>query len=311
MGRASLALIALALAACGTRTGLVGEVAETPDAHPDAVAMPDEGTPEVVSDSEPPDVLPDAPPAPCTSDARCDDGIDCTVDRCDLAVGTCTHEPDNELCSPGFACRPPCTATSFAVDPSTLYGVDLPSGAVTAIGSTRGTSLVDIALDPHGVLYGVSNGLYTVDTKTGAPTFVVGLSVAVTLNALDFAPDGTLYGAGGNDVYAIDPKTGKVTLVATYPDGYSSSGDLAVIGNRLLATVNRGGRDHLVAIDLTTFHAAVIGSTGFDNIYGLASYGPQLFGFDDQGSVLQIDPATAESTLLVNTGIQFYGASAR
>jgi hypothetical protein len=315
MRRALFTFLSFLPVACGARTEVLGNVGGAPDASRSDVV--DAALPDVVLDASrdvpPIDVgLPDVAPTPCTSDAQCDDGVACTDDRCDLATGMCTHTPDNTLCPSGFACQPPCVAASFAEDSTFLYGVDLPAGVVTRIGSTRGVVLDDIALDPHGTLYGVGSALYTVDTKTGAPKVVAMLSLGVTLNALDFADDGTLYAAGGSDVYTIDVKTGNLVQVATYPVPYSSSGDLAIIGNQLLATVSGGGRtDTLLSIDLTTFEATVIGQTGFSQIYGLAAYGKQLFGYTSSGDVLQIDPATAKSTVLAKTGTPFYGASAR
>jgi hypothetical protein len=69
---------------------------------------------------------------PCSDEDQCDDGIDCTVDRCDLEVGRCRFEPDHsscengiycdgeEQCVPGLGCRPgePVSCTDF--DPCTI-----------------------------------------------------------------------------------------------------------------------------------------------------------------------------------------------
>lgn len=41
---------------------------------------------------------------PCTSDAQCDDEIDCTQDRCDATLGRCRHEPDDGACDDGGYC---------------------------------------------------------------------------------------------------------------------------------------------------------------------------------------------------------------
>jgi hypothetical protein len=298
----------LLVVACGARTGLGGFVEGTTDAGGQDVV---DAEPSDVALDVAQDVEPDVPPVHCTSDAECNDGISCTRDRCERATGTCVHDPDNALCPPGFVCRPPCVAASFAESNAFLYGVALPAGDVVVIGATR-VALEDIALDSHGTLYGVSGtSLYTVDTKTGAASRVAPLSVV--LSALDFAPDGTLYAAGGDSLFTIDPKTGELQKVATYPPGYFSSGDLAVIGSRLLATVNSeaGENDSLLSIDLETFDETLVGSTGFRKIYGLAAYGTQLFGYTNAGQVLQIDPTTAESTVLASPGTMFYGASAR
>ncbi len=41
----------------------------------------------------------------CTADDECDDGLDCTLDRCAVG-GVCRNEPLDELCSDGERCRP-------------------------------------------------------------------------------------------------------------------------------------------------------------------------------------------------------------
>ncbi len=184
-------------------------------------------------DAGPPDVA----PAGCT-DAACDDGIDCTLDRCDLTTMTCLHTPRSSLCPAGFVCDLAlgCTAGAFAVSTTTLYSANLPSGAITSVGPT-GVTMFDVALEPDGTLYGVDSlaGLWTIDTNTGAATRVA--MVGEQLNALDAAPDGFLYAAGGPNVYSVDPKTGAQTFLLTYPDGYASSGDVAMMQGMLMATV--------------------------------------------------------------------------
>src|SRR5258706_4007682 len=54
---------------------------------------------------------------PCLDDGQCDDGIDCTLNRCDQAIQRCRFTPDNskcqdenfcdglEVCEPGLGCR--------------------------------------------------------------------------------------------------------------------------------------------------------------------------------------------------------------
>jgi hypothetical protein len=314
----------LLVGACGARTGLVvseessesdASVDAGPDAGVDREAPPDHGS----SDSAPADTnRPDVPVTGCTSDSQCSDGIYCTIDRCDLATGTCTHDPDNARCEPGFQCKPPagCVATSFANSASALYGVALPAGSIGEISPTNIT-FDDIALRADGTLFAVSEalGLFTVDLKTGAQTSVAPL--AQPFNALDFGPDGTLYGAGtSSGVYTIDPTSGNLAQIATLPMGYESSGDLAVIGTTLLISLAdledpEDMEDSLGAIDLESLTVTIVGKTGFLHIYGLASYGTQLFGFTSEGQVIQIDPTTASSTLLADFGPMYYGASAR
>jgi hypothetical protein len=50
---------------------------------------------------DPFDAGPDADPGlggPCTSDAQCDDGIECTFDACDLSIERCRFTPDDSQC---------------------------------------------------------------------------------------------------------------------------------------------------------------------------------------------------------------------
>ncbi len=204
-------------------------------------------------------------------------------------------------------------AESYAEDLDSLYAIGLPSGNVRTLGLTC-IELDDIAVDPQGTMFGVGGpiepALYAVDEKTGFPTRVA--TTSVVLNALAFASDGTLYGAGGDLVFTLDPATGNARQLARYPPGYFSSGDVAVIGDRLFATVNTGAdaeSDTLLSIDLGTLETSLIGSTGFADVYGLASFGERLFGYTNQGQVLEIDPSTARSTLLATTGLKFLGAS--
>jgi hypothetical protein len=308
-------VLACSASACGARTGLSsGEASETPsdasvDANTDRSLPPFDGGPDGA-----PDVASETSETGCTSDAQCSDGVECTIDRCDLATGTCSHDPDDGRCPPGFRCLPPagCVATSFANSEDFMYGVTLPSGTIASIGPTAQT-FDDIALRHDGTLYAVSTtALYRIDIVSEKATLVANL--AEYLNALDFGPDGTLYGAGPDspDVYTVDPHTGGLTTIASLPDGYSSSGDLAVVGNALLLSTTRTGQsDSLARIDLTSSAVSIVGTTGYSCIYGLASYRTRLFGFTCDGEVIQIDPTTAASTFLAGPGPMFYGASAR
>ena len=42
---------------------------------------------------------------PCTEDAQCEDSIDCTFDRCDLALSRCRNTPDDSLCQDADYCN--------------------------------------------------------------------------------------------------------------------------------------------------------------------------------------------------------------
>lgn len=50
--------------------------------------------------------LSDAGPPRCTSDAECDDGVDCTADTCTVTTGACRHQVVPALCPAGSSCHP-------------------------------------------------------------------------------------------------------------------------------------------------------------------------------------------------------------
>ncbi len=52
--------------------------------------------------ADPTSVPPQCPA--CSVDADCDDGIDCTIDRCDPDANRCVHTPDDVRCDNGRAC---------------------------------------------------------------------------------------------------------------------------------------------------------------------------------------------------------------
>ncbi|HEY1956515.1 MAG TPA: hypothetical protein VGH28_12915 [Polyangiaceae bacterium] len=247
-----------------------------------------------------------------TAPLDCSDAVTCTVDACDEASKSCTHTPDDSLCPISHVCDPDlgCQAHALAHDDTTLYDVRLPSGQVNVIGST-GSQLTDVALSPSNVLYGIGfDALYTLSQQTGAATLLKNVS-AGNINGADVSPDGTLWISGGTELAKLDAQSGAVTFVASFPSGSSSSGDLAWVGPRLLATATGKSGDELVEFDVVGKTSKVLGPTGFDCIWGLAGYGPTLYGLTCEGRVLSIDAATGAATQLTTSSATFWGASAR
>ncbi len=114
---------------------------------------------------------------------------------------------------------------------SSLYTIDLGTGATTLVGSSSGTCIIDIAIDPDGNLYGVDlmpYALVAIDKTTGAtqPIGSLGFNAGYA-EGLDFDPStGTLYFAGYDTdtflggMYTIDLATGAATLIGPIgPDG--------------------------------------------------------------------------------------------
>lgn len=96
--RAFLTLAAWAVASCST------EEARSPFGRDDAgadVYVEADADPEDAGDFEPDPSL----GGPCLDDAQCDDGIDCTADRCDPELKRCRFTPDDSLCQDGVYCN--------------------------------------------------------------------------------------------------------------------------------------------------------------------------------------------------------------
>jgi hypothetical protein len=211
-----------------------------------------------------------------------------------------------------------CGVFAYAVAPTGLYDVQLPSGVTALIAPTLlGDSgfpigLSDVALDPSGTLYGVAgNVLYRVDRLSGnvSPLHVV----QGTMNSLDVLPGGELYGAGQRSIWSVNRATGALLMVGSLAFNNFASGDLAVVSGRIYLTVGGAGlsTDGLFEIFPDGGVPRLIGETGNGCVWGLAAYGPLLYGFSCLGQVLRIDVATGAATLLSTSGPDFYGASAR
>ncbi len=132
-----------------------------------------------------------------------------------------------------------------------LVTIDQSTGAETPIGPLGiGDSVAGLAYDEStGTMYGstVAGNLVTVNLGTGAAT-VVGPTGFDHVNALEFGPDGTLWGGLG-----------------------------------AAASTNPGG---LIAIDKTTASASLLGPTGFPGISGLAFLPGLFLGDFDFGNTL-------------------------
>ena len=85
------------ITACGNRNVAVER----------SVTYPPDAGEAGVDASEAMDAGNDASPnlgGPCVDDTQCDDGIACTYDSCDPAVGRCLNIPDNAQCQDGIYC---------------------------------------------------------------------------------------------------------------------------------------------------------------------------------------------------------------
>jgi hypothetical protein len=217
---------------------------------------------------------------------------------------------------------PPPTAEVYAHSAGTLYKLDPITKAVTTVGnfSNCNGSVIDIALDKNGVMYGTMfSGLVLIDKLTAGCTVI---ALGAYPNSLSFVPEGTvdpleeaLVGYNGGTYVRIDKVTGAQSNIGNLGGGYSSSGDMvSLIGGGSYLTVNGNGcGDCIVEVDPTTGGlVSLIGPLGHSSVFGLAYWGGVAYGFNDFGELFEIDVTTAATVVIpipmAPPGLSFYGA---
>lgn len=180
-----------------------------------------------------------------------------------------------------------------------LGTVNVVTGVVDLIGST-GISMTDIAFDPSGHLFGISfSGLYSINPATAAASFIGNHSIAGG-NALVFASDGTLYGAGHStsSLFKIAPSTGASTSLGNM--GFNSGGDLAFNNGHLyLASTGNQLVDVNVSNPPDTF---AVGGFGVSNVFGLATGDDNVLYAVANTTIYTVDTATGLATKRIDFG---------
>jgi hypothetical protein len=133
------------------------------------------------------------------------------------------------------------------------------------------TYISALAISPSNVLYGMATNdyLFTIDTQTGMGTFVGQVDhYQIGIQAMAFAPDGTLYGWGvmNYGLITINPATGAFTDVNPSVGASDIQGMTFGPDGTLY-----GVRDSLYRIDKTTGITTRISSGGgFADVRGIA-----------------------------------------
>lgn len=227
----------------------------------------------------------------------------------------------------------------YAHSSGTLFSFSPLTNMVTPIGRFVDTAtdanadpMVDLAVDSGQHVYTASaTDLWTVDVATARVTSVGAFDVTngEQFFALTFLAQGelhadreTLVGATNMGAYyEIDPATAQTTFLGQYPDGWLSSGDLvSVRGLGTYATIRQDGDTHdtlaqiTFATDgtsrITVIGPVVQGATEYSQIFGLGYWGRDVYGFTNDGELVQIDRTTGAghlATTMTGTG-QFWGA---
>ncbi len=245
---ARLALI-FALAHCGARTGL-----GVPALDASAVDAVTDGSLDV-----------EVAPPECTADRDCDDGIDCTRDRC--VAARCVHTGDDTRCDDRRLCNGPerCVVgagCASGAPPTCDDGVactrDRCDDAMNRCATVTDDGLCPLSYRCDAMrgcvaraLANAASGLYDVDLPSGAMHYI-GPIRAFTDVALH--PDRTLYAVtAGGDFARVDPSTGDSVSLASTGVPFTAldaapDGTLFAAGSRGLFHVDaRGGGAELMA----------------------------------------------------------------
>jgi hypothetical protein len=210
---------------------------------------------------------------------------------------------------------------------TTLYKLDTDTSDLTKVGDFIGCddTVIDLALDKDSKMYATTfSGVFTVNTSTAVCSL---LSLGTYPNSLSFVPAGTvdpnveaLVGYNGSTYVRIDTTSGAVSNIGSIGGGYTSSGDIvSAIGGGTYLTVKGGPEscsDCLVQVDPT--NGALVtdfGPVQHTDVFGLAFWAGNVYGFDATGHLFEITFPTATTISVMSipipnapSGLQFYGA---
>ena len=199
---------------------------------------------------------------------------------------------------------------------ATLYSLEPTTGTLSLVGDFYDStgdgftgSMTDIAIDSDGNFYGIGfSGLYGID-PTDARVWEIAV-MEEEFVGLTATSDGRLIGAG-DGLYEIDKATGFTTpLVAA--GSYQTSGDIVGLPSSLLYWLVRGeddAGDLLVEVNAVSGAYREVGSVGVTGLYGVAYSGGSLYGFSDEGLIVEIDPVSATVLSEENLILSWWGAA--
>lgn len=203
---------------------------------------------------------------------------------------------------------------AYAVDTNeSLYLLSLDTVGATfdLIGNT-GVFLEGLAVSPDGDLYGLDSGanLYSID-KTNGSASLIGNTGLGSGEGLDFNGNTLLMSdfSAVPNIYSLDLNNATPTLVSTFGDTNTSVIRSFAVksADQITSRCDFPGPNSLYSEVLSTGTTTHIGEMGGD-IFAAIDYGANgsLYAMDDNGTVYRVDDTTGATTLLGDTGDNFW-----
>lgn len=199
---------------------------------------------------------------------------------------------------------------SSSASSTNLYTISSTDGVVSYVGNVGISNVTDVEFYGNELYAITFNQFIQIDLDTGKGK-IIGAFGYDDMSSLVVSTDGTPYAASGDgSLISISRRTGQGSLVGKFGSGLYSSGDMAFNVDRILyASVGRNGytTDWLATIDLNTGKATLIGSIGYDDVWGLAFKDGQLYGVTGDRELLRINIANGAGTVISTSGLQWAG----
>jgi hypothetical protein len=183
-----------------------------------------------------------------------------------------TAGPDIDAQGNMYVCGFQVDALGYIWGNSNLYRIDKATGEFISVGDTGHTHWMDLAFDSQGTLWGTfGNELYTIDTQTGASTFVTAIYGVpdagdprfMEVMSIAFDAHDVLYGTAmtvyyddpqGSPVVRIDTTTGECEVKGYTHQVYNHGGDILPSKARV-AHLDENGAFSCIDVGMTSVGA--------------------------------------------------------
>ncbi len=187
----------------------------------------------------------------------------------------------------------------WVVDGESVGYINVSDLSFTYIGDNIG-GLVDVMSNSTGQIWGTTgNSLFQINPLDGS-AFNGPLTAQNGWGSASNEDGSKYYLASFNNIWDVNPATGTSTLVNSYAQWTSISGDIEVVGNTAYLATNAGlaridnfrqGNESVTMLSLS-------GAT--TSAWGLASYNGTLYGLTSARTIVSIDPNTGVTTLVAS-----------